>query len=441
MGRSSAAGRGHPLTLLLALVLLVACGEQSKIDPDAPVSVAGAFRDTDGSPLVDRPVRLGSGVTTAEAGFGVLTVGLSCLGGGCTGDSFDTTTADDGTFELALEGRDTRSSFGEATSLLLSTSAPPPADRPSGAAISARFRVQTTDVDLPVLTLADVRPSLEAGAGGTVTARWDGSAAPAPYTLTYLGTAGERVWETSVTEARADVDGRVLEDVTGLATVTTSRADAIEGSTLEVTSRSSGVAFRGGFGPAPSRGSGCEIRSDAGAVQPLDACPVTDADLTPAVLSPVVCPTGSGDASTTACLPADRVRIVLDQQVAGQLVVVRGCTDPCRVEGIGPGDEVMGAGPVASPFGAATLDGRPLRAVDVISADLSTLAEVSVWPAVQGDQPLLPVRDPEQLVDGAAEDDGASGPITARAALAVLAVVAAFSVLGFVIGRRTRSSR
>lgn len=422
---------------MVGLLVVTSCGEQSRVDPEAAVTVEGAFRDVDGSPLESRPVRLGTGVTAAEAGLGVLTVGLSCLGGGCTGDSFDTTTDALGSFGFELTGRDTQSAIGEATPFVLSTSAEPPAGRPTGPAISARFRVQTTDVALPDLALVDVLPTLEATAGGQVSATWNGIAAPAPYTVSFLSRAGAPVWDVDATEPRVSIDGRVLEDVTGLATVSSSRSDAIEGSDLEIVARSSGVAFRGGFGPPPSRGASCELHGDGGSVRAVDSCPLTDANFSEAVVPGSVCPAESSGSSTTRCERTARVRVLLDGPMPSQLVAVRGCSNPCRIATVGEGAAATDVGPIDGPFGVAQLDERPVQAVDIITDDVSTLTEVSVWPAVSA-EPLLAVEDATNLVPGQPGDRGGDDRLVTAAAVALLAL--AVLLLGVAIGRRGRSS-
>ncbi len=421
---------------IVAALGLSACGEQSHVDPAATVSVQGSFRDIDGSPLAARPVRLGSGVSVAEGGLGFLTVGLSCIGGGCSGKSFDTTTDGSGSYHFSLSGRDTRSSFGEAESFLISSSAPPPESRPSGPAISARFRVQTTHVELPALALADVRPELHASDDGTISASWDGAVAPAPYTVTYRTTDGTPVWETAVNEPTAAVDGRVLEDLTGLATVRTSRSDAIEGSDLAIVTQSSGVAFRGGFGPPPSRGARCEARSEQGPTQAMDRCPLTDADFGAAAVPTAVCPGPGASSATTVCDTTTGVRVLLDEPLPAQLVVVRGCRDPCRVAPVGVDGSVGDAVGVSAPFGVVQLGEDPLRAVDVLTTDVSALTEVSIWPATAVDDVLLPVDDPTGLLGGGAGEHGRSNRLPAASAAALLALV--ILVLGVVVGRRTR---
>ena len=424
---------------IAALALLVSCGEQSRVDPDAEISIQGAARDVDGTPLASRPVQLRSGVTDAEGGLAVLTVGLSCFGGGCSGESFDTTTGEDGSFRLTLTGRDTQSTLGEATSFLLSTSAAPPRDRSSGPAVSAEFKVQATSIVMPTLDLVDVRPAL-AGEGAAVRATWDGSAAPAPYTLRLLDRDGDAVWEAGTAEPTASVDGRVLEDVTGLAVVSTTRSDRIEGSELEVVASSSGAAFRGGFGPPPSRGAPCEVHGTA-SVEQLQGCRLTDGSFTAAGVPGSVCATPADASSTTACEPSARVRIRLPEPVPAQLVVVRGCTASCRVATVAEGeDAAVDAGPVSARFGTVVLDERRVAAVDVVTDDVASLGEVSVWPRPTSAEPLLVVQDPSALLGGDDGGDDGDADRLLPTGVAIGVLLLAVLLLGVAIGRRVRAS-
>lgn len=431
MGR---AGRGLRWVMVLAslALVLVACGERSNIDPDAAVSVSGRVLDADGAALSDRPVRLGSGVTISEGGFAALTVGLSCFGGGCSGDFFDTTTDENGAYRLNLTGKETQSTFGEATSFLLSTSAAPPDGRATGPAVRARFRIQTTDLAVPNLSLVDVRPELTSS-GSTVTAAWGDGAAPPPYTLTFLDQTGAEVWGVSTTDPGAPIDGRVLEDGTGVAVVSTQRSDAVEGSSLDLVHHSSGVAFHGGYGPPPSRGAQCGMGS--GDSITLGPCALTDGDFGPATLIPTGCVAESGPSTSAPCV-ADRLRVVLRDPVAADLAVVRGCGPACRVAVIGADDISVDVGPVAAPFGTVALDRREITGLEITADDFSGLTEVSVWPPVESLSPqaaLMTVDDPTGVLDGG---HGSDWGRTALTAVAIALVAGLFVLLGVAIGRR-----
>lgn len=423
------------LPSLVVLLLLAACAEQSNVDPRARVTVRGQVRDSDGSPLAARPVRLGSGVTALEGGAGVLTLGLFCIEGACSGEFFDTTTSDDGTFSLELAGSDTRSTFGEATSFLLSTSAAPSGNSPAGPAISARFRIQTTDVVLPDVDLLD--PALQLGAAdGSVVAGWDGAVAPGPYVISFVDRTGDTVWQGAEAEASFRVDGRVLEDSSGQVTVAGSRADAIEGSDVTIDWRSSSVAFRSGSGPPPSRGAACELYAGDGTMQPIEECGLTDGSFRRATLPIAVCPDQQPEPAA-GCRPAEQVRVRLPSPIRADLVVVRGCTDPCRV-GVVPegGTEPTDAGPVSGAFGTVALDGSSVVAVDITTSDAASLTELSVWSPLPDGPALLPIDDPAGF--GAGSDDSDSRRWSVIVAVGFLLVTGL--ALGVVIGRRSRSA-
>jgi hypothetical protein len=382
-------------------------------------------------------VRLGSGVTTLEGGAGALTAGLFCLSGECSGDFFDDATDDDGSFVVELTGRDTQSAFGEATSFLLSTSAPPIGDHPAGPAVSARFRIQTTEVALPALQLVDPAFHL-AATEGAVDAVWDGAVAPGPYTVRFADRDGATVWEAAVVEPASRIDGRVLEDTAGQVAVSGSRQDRIEGSDLTITWRSSSVAFRGGYGPPPSRGAPCELRAADGTVQALDDCGLTDGSFAAAGLPNVVCPEGPAATAPSGCSPVAAVRVVLPQAEPADLVVVRGGADGSRLTAVhaaGPTD----AGPVPAAFGTGALDGTPVVAVEVTAADVSALAEISVWsPVPDAPEPLLPVDEAAGLGEGGADDSGRHSRGLAAGVAGALLLLAG-GLLGVTIARRSRS--
>jgi hypothetical protein len=413
--------RRRALLAGLAVLLVAACsGERSNLDRDAAVTVRGTLEDVDGTPLAARPVRLGSGVSALEGGAGVLTVGLFCLSGECSGDFFDEQSGDDGAYAFELTGADAQSTFGEAVSFLLTASGPPAGAHPSGPAVSARFRIQTEALTLPPLRLIDPALTVEAE-GPRVAARWD-AAAPAPFTVTYATTASEPAWEASATEPAVVLDGRVLEDVTGLATVSGSRTDAVDGSDLTISWRSSAVAFRGGFGAPPSRGAACELRSADGAVAELGACPLTDGSFRSPGIASTVCPPAASTPSTAPCPAAERVRVHLPTAVPADLLVVRGCTGPCRVAVVAPNGSASDIGPISGPFGTLALPGAPVQAVDVVTDDPTSLAEVSVWsPPAEAATGLRPVEadDVAAPATGGADGPDRRGPIAAAVVLLV----------------------
>jgi hypothetical protein len=250
--------------------------------------------------------------------------------------------------------------------------------------------------------------------------QWDATAAPGPYEVEFVDVDDQSlVWAVSTPGAEARIDGRVLEDALGRATVGGSSKDAIEGSDLDISWVSPSLAFGGGFGAPPSRGAACEAIAADGTSTPMAPCPLTD---------------GSFASTTTQ---SRLVRTTLPSPVAADLVVVRGCATTCRVwvtpEGAPAPIEVNA---VSSQFAAITLDGAPLVAVDVElpSDGVASLAEVSVWaPAPADATPLREVEDPSAL--GAPDDaDGERGRgwwLVGAGGLILLTVLA----LGIAVGR------
>ena len=413
----------------LALLLGGACTEPSRIDRDAKVTVEGTVEDVDGAPLASRPVRLGSGVSGLEGSAGALTLGLFCITGECTGDFFDAETDADGRYSFELTGADTQSAFGEAVSFLLSTSGEPRDDQTTGPVVSARFRIQTEALTLPTLRLVDPRLRLTAEAR-TVVARWEASA-PGPYALGFTGPGRALVWEASAADPAATVDARVLEDVTGLATVAGVRTDQATGSDVTTHWRSPGLAYRGGFGAPPSRGAACEARAADGLAQALDGCPLTDGSFDVAGVLGSVCagPATSAGSSTQppACAPVERVRVHLPRPVAAELLVVRGCSEPCRADTVvADGGTAIDVGPVSGPFATVALGGTRVTAVDIVTTDPTSLAEVSVWGPVAEGPALRPVADPEALAPTTGDDEEDR---RVPAALATVALLGALVLL------------
>lgn len=429
-GRARRAGAA-----LAAVLLLVACSEQSKIDPDAAVAIRGTALAAGGGPLSDRPVRLGTAPTADEIGLGMLTVGLSCIGIGCSGDSFDTTTGADGSYRFDLTGRDVQSAFGRASSVVVSTSAEPSGGWATGPSTSAHLKVQSEDLAMPDLALADVMPQL-IDDGSQIIVTWDASAAAAPYTLTLLAADGSLVWELATSEGEATFDGRILEDLAGVATVASTTTDAVEGSDVTLVARSSGVAFHGGFGPPHSRGAPCEVLAEGGQKVALPDCHLTDGSLRPASVPSSVCPrTDSTETTAASCLPAARVRVTMPEPTPANSIVVRGCADPCRVEMTAIDGQVHDLGPVSAPFGTLALDMMiAATSVDVVTSDVTRLAEVSVWGAPPKESmPLLTVSEPTSVLDvGGGEGRDRSVAVTTGVVVLLVAVL----LLGAALARR-----
>lgn len=417
--------------LAVLAVVLGACGDQSRVDPAAAVTVTGLVADPGGGPAANRPVRLGTGVTVGEGAFAVLTVGLSCTSGACTGNVRDASTDATGRYAFTLKGADTQSTFGEAESVLVSASGSPASGQVSGAMASARFQVQTERLELPRLELVD--PTLAVEAANGVTARW-ASHRPGPYELTFENGQDVPVWRWHTTESAVVLDPRLLEDTSGRVVVGGAHEDAIEGSKVEMRWRSPGVPYAAGAGAPPSRGRPCRYVDAAGNIAaPPDGCDLTDGHLAASAATPPVC-ASPGDAP---CQRAVAAVIDLDPSVPAQLIAVRGCEGGCAVEVSADGTTFRGVGAVSDEFGVIPVDGQPVRSVRVGVGTGFGLREVSVWgPA--SDQALRPVSDGERARLAEPYGGGASEREVPRwlVAAAVAAAVVALIGVGVAIGRR-----
>jgi hypothetical protein len=419
------------LLAMAALLGVAACSEQSRVAPDAVVSITGGVQAPDGAPAADRPVKLGTGITEGEGAYAVLTVGLSCTSGACRGKVRDATTDGAGHYAFTLKGSDTQSTFGEAVSVLVSATGQPATGQVSGPMSSARFRVQAANVVLPTLPLVD--PGLSVDGTDGILARWR-TTRGGPYDLSFENGSDVPVWLVHTTDSQVAIDPRVLEDTAGRAVVAGAQEEAIEGSKVALRWRSPGVPYAAGAGVPPSRGRPCRYVDATGAATEHEgACPLTDADLAGATAPPPVCPPGGAGG---ACPPPVAAVVDLGAPVPAELVVVRGCQGGCAVEVSDDGTSFRPAGSVADDFGLAALDGRPVRAVRVGVGSGFGLREVSVWgPAPK--QALHEIDDHDRArlakpYGGGGGDDGL--PLLLVVAAAVAAAAALVGV-GVAVGR------
>lgn len=409
-----------------------ACSDQSRVAPDATITITGQVLGPDGAALAERPVRLGTGITDGEGAFAVLTLGLSCTTGACTGNVRDATTDAGGHYAFTLEGRDTQSSFGEAVSVLVSATGSPSSTQVSGPLASARFQVQAAELELPTLALIDPGLVLEAGDG--VVAHWS-SPRVGPYELTYEDGREVPVWLVRTAESAATIDARLLEDTAGRAVVGGAFEDAIEGSDVEMRWRSPGLPYAAGAGAPPSRGRSCHYLDPSGGTYAAQqGCDLTDGDLA-TTAAPPPCPPGN----TASCAPAASAVVELGESVPAELVVVRGCQGGCAVEVSADGTTFRPAGAVSDDFGTVALDGQPITAVRVGVGSWSPgLREVSVWAQAPGAAlRSLDEDGREELAApyGAADGDDGGLPVP-LVAVAVVAVAGALVGVGIALGRR-----
>ena len=425
-------GRAGAIVALGALAVLGGCGEQSRVDPDQAIVVTGTVEAPGGGPARGRPVQLGVGVTPADGAFAVLTLGLHCTTGACSGAIRDAVTDERGAFRFDLEGRDTQSTFGAAEPVLVSATGPPADGQVSGPLASARFRAQASEVRLPALTMVD--PRLRVDGGGVVAVRWE-PVAPGPYELWFEAGDAAPVWRVRTDEGTATLDPRFLEDTSGRVVVSGGSEATIEGSTVALGWRSGGVPYASVVGPPPSRGRPCRSVGASGTVSgPSSRCGLTDGDLHGTAAVDDVC----GDGTQGACEAAVAAEVDLGAPTPAELVVVRGCEGGCAVDVSADGTSYRPAGSVADAFGAVPLDGAPITAVRVGLGGPSRLREVSIW----GPAPtsaLRPVGEDARSAIAAPyrpEDDAADPPLVL--ALGAGAAILATAVAGaFVLGRRS----
>jgi hypothetical protein len=380
------------VALCLTVLVATGCGESSRVDPNAKVTITGAVRTPTGAPLAGRGVRLGAGVPDDDATLAVLTAGLACADGLCRGTVLETTTTTAGTFTFTLKGKDTQGSFGKVKSELVSVSAAPIGNQVSGASASARFVVQTEKVPLPLLQLVDPRLSVQAQ-GPSVVSRWV-KTSPGPYVLSFETGSPVPAWEVTTAAAVSGLDGRLLEGTSGRVVLVGGSQDSIEGSAVGLRWRSPGVAFASATGAPASRGARC-VFARAGRTMPAASCGVTDGELASGVTPPMICDAATkGQTSPPSCSVATTVTVLLATPVPADLVAVRGCSGSCPVEVSADARGFRAVGTAATEDAAVRLDGQRIRAVRV-GLSASGLREVSVWEPQR--RPVLTPVGPQAL--------------------------------------------
>lgn len=426
------------LLLVAAVTLpLVACGETSRVDPDATVVLSGRALAPAGTPLTDRPVRLVSISDADDAALGLLTLGLGCAGDACDDDIRTATTNAAGAYRLELQGRDTQTAFGNVRPQALSVSAGPRKTEVSGASVTARFVVQDEQVALPALRLVD--PALSLGsAPGRVGATWRTGAA-GPYELTFETDDVLPVWRVTTAGRSATVDARVLEGTAGRTVLSGGSEDMITGSDVDIQWRSPGLGYAASSEAPVSRGSACTYGQGPSATT-AQTCSLTDGDLFRTELSPAgTCPSPAAGTTPPPCPAPATVSISVPASPAVELVVVRGCTETCAVEASSDGTTFRAAGRVTSEFGAVRVSG----AATVVRVGLGSegLREVSVWGPSGAEPGLRPVGvDAVGRLRAPYADAVGQGLPTAVLVLAGALCLAGVLGVGFLLGRRLRTA-
>ncbi|MDP1805999.1 MAG: hypothetical protein Q8K72_12580, partial [Acidimicrobiales bacterium] len=237
-----------PSVAVLALVLTGCQTERSNLDRAATVVVSGRVLQADGSPAGGVPVALEREPTLGEVVAGLVVIPLTlftaCLVDPppalCRGRSMErATTSADGRYSLTLTGADTQTAFGNARSFTLSTGV----RDPSGAVVSASFKVQTEALTLPDLQLWQPAVTVAAGRIG-----WSPPAA-GEYRVTVEDTAGQLVWSFDSPRAELIFDPRILEDTTGSLAVSARYTARADGTEVSIQRQSGRVAYRSGAGP------------------------------------------------------------------------------------------------------------------------------------------------------------------------------------------------
>jgi hypothetical protein len=236
----------------------------------------------------------------------------------------------------------------------------------------------------------------------------------------------------------AAVDGRVLEDTSGRATLSGGSTDQIQASDVTVRWTGPGAAYLSGAGVPASRGATCTY-THAGTLvpQPASACGLTDGDLSTPVAIPPVCAAGvaAGSTAPPPCPSADAVVLYATApSVFAELVVVRGCRATCAVAVTEDGHTFRSVGSVTGPFGLVAVDKTPVKAVRVSNPD--GLREVSVWGAAKAPA-LAPVttKDAHDLRSPFVASHGARHRGLLLGVAAVLLALVLLG-LGFALGRR-----
>ncbi len=438
--------------LLLGAVIVVGGCAQSRVDPDADISLTGSLAGQDGVAAAGVEVILAKEADLLEGFSTVVSLGLVCLAeelpSACGG--MKRTQADgDGRFAFALKGRDAQGTAGTASWMHLAAALPRGDGELDGPGAEVRLRIQATEIELPVRFW---EPAVEAVTDArTAQVSWT---PPGPELFPAeadLGGMQARirfesgdgvVWEQRPGHSDEPFDARLLEDAIGAMAVTSGirevKVPDARGDMIDVMLRSPRFAFRGTAGRPISRGKGCAVPGPDGAAVAQAGCRLTDGGYA-ATFEPTT-RVGSGEEDDVGYTPTEAT-IDLGATVPVTLVVVRGCPDRCLVEASADDAswQTLGAGEVDDGFGgvgnlAVALPG-PVSASKVrITAEggVEDLREVSVWDdtepsAIESTSLLIP---PEEALPEDRPSPGAgSRDLRTWLAVAALLVLAVAAVL------------
>jgi hypothetical protein len=266
----------------------------------------------------------------------------------------------------------------------VTTELPAKSDEVTGSSTTYRFHVQTKQLQLPIRLW---EPAIGArtgsyGARATFPALPAGLMprelrAPIRYTIDFTR-GNEIVWELANVRSVTTFDPRLLEDSTGTMRVT-AWASGLHvsdrlGDEVAFALRSGARAYESPLGPPASRGKDCSVVDGRGTLHRLSPCGLTDGDFARA-FSPSICTDGS------RCVEPSHEAAIIDLGRAAplDLIVVRGCDAPCRVDTSVDLRSWRSAVVAQSDRAAFSLAPRPARYVRVSSASVDALTEVSAW--------------------------------------------------------------
>ena len=257
----------------------------------------------------------------------------------------------------------------------------------------------------------------------------------------------ERVWSFRLGSLGGRFDPRYLEDSQGsVAVVSEERGLSVGasfGSTIDMVWRSARFPYVSPVGAPVSRGARCSVTSAAKKLVAQSNCRITDGDFSNA-FEPHTC------APNSTCTEPNHRRVILDlgKLRPVTLVVIRGCSGRCAVEVSSNARawKMIGSRADGQGFvGLTPAAGVRARYVRVRSdADLSRLAEVSVWdrsrgaPATRpsGSSILTTLREASQ--QPLSTEPGRGFSIWKLLAVALVA----FGLVGaFMLGRARRPTR
>ena len=266
----------------LGFAILGVLGSSTARTGEAAASLTGTMYAQDGRPAAGVQVTLSRSTSVGDAIFGLLATvfsfGLACITSSvqlCQNNSASLTTRSDGRYSFNFR---TTTSFGNPADFSLTATAPPAPGELRSPSVSAAFKLTSDNGALPDLHL--YRPTL-AYAGDRLRGHLNfdplpaAGGAPSEYQFTFADAGGTVIRQVSPASPGQELDARLLEDVTGTISVTTSAV--VGGARLNYQSQA--VAFAGSAGAPMSRSRSCGLLTGAAAPTAESPCGLTNGDL------------------------------------------------------------------------------------------------------------------------------------------------------------------